>query len=251
MKAAGGVLGLRQSLVEVRKSSFDVIPELTPGWYVRLDISDTGCGMDQATLERIFEPFFTTRPHGEGTGLGLAVTLGILQSHGGGISVQSEPCRGTIFSLYFPAMVSGASEAQTVATPPGLTSGAGQLSGRGERVVVIDDEPEIAKLASLILERGGYEATAYTNPHEALAAIQAAPLHYDLVLTDLTMPGMTGLELARELRMTRPELPVVLCTGVGHVLDGSALTKAGIKAKLTKPFSSEDLCETIHRLFPL
>jgi CheY-like chemotaxis protein len=113
---------------------------------------------------------------------------------------------------------------------------------------VIDDEPDIAVLAGQILKRGGYAPRVYTNPREALSALQADPQSCDLVLTDLTMPGMTGLEVAKELRKFRPDLPIVLCTGFGHDLDGSALNEAGIRAKLTKPFSVKALYELLNRL---
>ena len=241
MKNTGGVLRVRQSLMTVEEDGEPGL-DLLPGRYVRLEVSDTGCGMAPATLERIFEPFFTTRRPGEGTGLGLAVALGIMQSHGGTIRVNSELGKGAAFHLFFPA---AASDAKQAAAKPAVNPGGG--GGRGERVMVVDDEPDVAELAGLILKRGGYGVAVYTNPLDALAALQEAPDAYDLILTDLTMPGMTGQELAAAILRIRPRMPVVLCTGLGHDL-GVNLNGTGIQAKISKPFSIQGLHEVLDRV---
>ena len=161
--------------------------------------------MDQATLSRIFEPFFTTKVAGEGTGLGLSVVHGIMQSHDGAITVYSEPHVGTTFRLYFPAhLIEGpAAENQTAATP----------SGSGERVLFVDDEAPLARLGKAILEGLNYSVDARTDVMEALELIRTEPGRFDLVIADQTMPSMTGIDLARHIRLIRPDLPVILTTG--------------------------------------
>ena len=208
-------------------------PELRPGCYARLSVSDTGSGMDQATLRRIFEPFFTTKPPGAGTGLGLAVVPGIMDSHDGAITVESQPGEGTVFRLYFPEHLGEATPAagETGPTP----------HGQGECVLVVDDEAMLAELGTRILIRLGYTAESATTSAQALELVRTNPARYALVLSDQTMPGMTGLELAGELRDIRPDLPIMLMSGYNLSLTADRVAASGIRNILHKPFTLHTL----------
>ena len=208
-------------------------PRLRVGNYVRLSVGDTGCGMDAATLQRIFEPFFTTKPLGEGTGLGLSVVHGIMDSHDGAITVQSQPGEGTIFRLHFPVHVGEAAQAD-------IEQGS-VPAGCGERILVVDDEVMIAFMMQKTLVSLGYEAEAVTEPEMALAMVRADPRRFSAVLTDQTMPGMTGLVLASELRKARPGLPVILMTGYSLSLTSEGVEAAGICQLLLKPVAIHSL----------
>ena len=208
-------------------------PRLRPGVYARVSVSDTGCGMDQPTLRRIFEPFFTTKPPGEGTGLGLAVVHGIMDDHDGAVIVYSQPGEGTVFHVYFPAH---AGEATVAAADEGPVS-----RGHGERVLFVDDEELLVRLGQRTLTALGYEVEVATQPAAALAMVQADPQRFALVLTDLTMPGMTGLLLASQLLQIRPGLPIILMTGYNASLMSERVKAAGIRQLLLKPISIRSL----------
>jgi CheY-like chemotaxis protein len=196
--------------------------------------------MDQATLSRIFEPFFTTKVAGEGTGLGLSVVHGIMQSHDGAITVYSKPGIGTTFRLYFPAHSSdeATAEIQAAVTP----------SGTGERVLFVDDEAPLANLGKAILERLGYSVDARTNVLEALELIRSEPGRFDLVIADQTMPSMTGIDFARQIRLIRSDLPIVLTTGYVGQLKIEQLRPMGIRELLPKPPTIRTLGEVVHRV---
>ena len=201
----------------------------TPGM-VRLRVTDDGVGMTPEVLERIFEPFFTTRPLGEGTGLGLAVVQGIVQDHGGQIFVRSVPGKGTTFDVELPA---AGVERPEPAPAPGVAP-----RGAGERLLVVDDEPVIARVVSEQLRRLGYEVTSVTNPEEALELVAEEPEDFDLLLTDLQMPRMDGVELAARVARLRAQLPVVLSTGNRWSVPASTARVAGIREIVDKPFRS-------------
>ena len=192
-----GTIELRQAFVEIGGESLH--GDLVPGRYVCLTVKDTGHGMDRATLARVFEPFFTTKTAGVGTGLGLAVVHGIVKSHDGTVLVESAPDRGTTFQLYFPLLACDAASdaAETMDVP----------RGDGERVLFVDDEPTLTDVAQRMLERLGYRVVALASSTEALAAFRADPSAFDVVISDLTMPGLTGMQLAAELRRLRSGLP--------------------------------------------
>jgi PAS domain S-box-containing protein len=215
-------------------------PQLREGQYARLTVSDSGDGMDQATLSRIFEPFFTTKVAGEGTGLGLSVVHGIMQSHDGAITVYSKVRIGTTFRLYFPAHLVGVPthEIQTAETP----------CGAGERVLFVDDEAPLARLGKVILERLNYSVDARTDVIEALELIRAEPGKYDLVITDQTMPSMTGIDFARHIGQIRPDLPVILMTGYVGQLRIEQLRPIGILELLPKPPTIRTLGEAVYRV---
>jgi PAS domain S-box-containing protein len=215
-------------------------PQLREGRYARLSISDSGKGMDQATLSRIFEPFFTTKVVGEGTGLGLSVVHGIMLSHDGAITVYSKPGVGTTFRLYFPAHSSeeATAEIQAAATP----------SGTGERVLFVDDEAPLARLGKAILERLSYSVDARTDVLEALELIRTDPGRFDLVIADQTMPSMTGIDFARQIRLIRPDLPIILTTGYIGQLKIEQLRPMGIRELLPKPPTIRTLGQVVHRV---
>jgi len=202
-------------------------PPLQPGVYALITVSDTGCGMNQATLQHIFEPFFTTRPHGEGTGLGLAVVHGIMESHDGAVTVHSQPGEGTVFHLYFPAHASATAGAEVGDQTP---------RGHGERILVVDDEAPLAGLCEKTLASLGYEAEFTTQPADALAMVEADPQRFALVLTDQVMPGMCGLTLANQLLRACPGLPIILMTGFTASLTDEDVKAAGIRQLLLSPF---------------
>jgi PAS domain S-box-containing protein len=237
----GGVLEVRAAPVTVGEDDTSV-PELSPGPYVRLSISDNGSGMDAPTLARIFDPFFTTKTPGEGTGLGLAVVRGIVQSHGGAITVYSEPGVGTIFHLYFlvarPAPAAPA-EAVPVAAPP----------GHDKRVLFVDDEEDLVANARRGLARLGYRVTGMTDPGRALKALREEPRDFDVVVTDQAMPGMSGLALARDLLELRPDLPIILCSGFLSDEATRAARAIGIRGVLAKPYGPRALAQALHEVF--
>jgi len=213
-------------------------PRLRPGLYARVSVSDTGCGMEPATLRRIFEPFFTTKPPGVGTGLGLSVVHGIMESHDGIVTVQSQPGVGTVFHLYFPALLR---EAAAAAVELGSVPG-----GSGERILLVDDEELLAKLGHKMLGKLGYEVVVTTLPQVALEMVRADPSRFALVITDQTMPGMTGLGLASQLLKIRPGLPILLMTGFSLIVTQETVRAAGIRQLLPKPISPHALASAIH-----
>jgi PAS domain S-box-containing protein len=215
------------------------------GRLVRLTMSDTGSGMAAATLARIFEPFFTTKPVGMGTGLGLAVVQGITHSHEGVIEVASELGKGTTFTLYLPAAPDHvALPAVNKTAVPATVAPA----GRGLHIMYIDDEESLVLVTKLILEPRGYRVSSYVNQHEALAALRANPASFDLVVTDYNMPGMSGLDVARAVRLIRADLPVAVASGfIDETLRAQA-SAAGVRDLVLKADSMEGLCQAMERL---
>jgi PAS domain S-box-containing protein len=215
-------------------------PEFRPVEYARLTVGDTGRGMEDDTLERIYEPFFTTKPFGKGTGLGLAVVHGIVKSHEGIVTVESEVGRGTNFSLYFPAQNH----------PPATTDTAISrlAAGRGQKILLLDDEPTVIATLQRLLERLNYEAISANHGRQAIALFLENPPRFDLVITDLAMPEMNGLEVARQIHQIRPDLPIVLMSGYAPDLDHENLRLAGIGQRLDKPISLAALAEMLQRV---
>jgi CheY-like chemotaxis protein len=239
--AIGGVPGK----VALQLVKFDVDadfshahPDLQPGRYVRLSISDTGHGMSAEIAERIFEPFFTTKESGKGTGLGLSVVHGIMQACDGAIDVYSEPGAGTVFHLYFPALEADAFAPTKQSTP--------LPRGHGERILLVDDEPVLAALGERFLRRLGYQPTALTDPAQALAKFRADP--FDLVITDLMMPLMSGVDLARHIWQTQRDAPVILTTGFSASLDTTKAIEMGFRDLLLKPCHIQALGESLQRV---
>jgi signal transduction histidine kinase/ActR/RegA family two-component response regulator len=237
METSGGILEI--SLQEIKLSMDDALIKqgLSPGATACLTISDTGCGMDKATLARIFDPYFTTKEQGKGTGMGLAMVHGIVHSHHGHITVYSEPGKGTSFRIYFP-IVSTETESK-VAAPLASTVGG------TERILLVDDEKAIATMLSTMLERLGYHVQPITDSVEALEMFKAQPELYDLVITDQTMPHLTGGELAKELLAIRADIPIILCTGFSASFTEELAKKIGIREYLMKPVIIQELTEKI------
>jgi PAS domain S-box-containing protein len=228
-----GRLTIELASVNVDAALTEVQRDLRVGRYVRLSVTDSGSGMDEATVSRIFEPFFTTKAPGEGTGLGLAVVHGIVRDHDGAIAVRSQPGLGTTFEIHFPE------SAERVTTPAGAV--AEVLRGRGERVLFVDDEPALCRSAHSMLERLGYRVTATSDPEDALGRFRDGPQQVDLVITDLTMPRMTGIDLARELLAVRPDLPIVMVSGFSGKWTPDKAREIGIRASLNKPLTLSSL----------
>jgi len=239
MRAGGGVLriGLSRVRLNPSKSASGNVPG---GVYLCLSVADNGHGMDSDTQKRIFDPFFTTKEVGEGTGLGLAVVHGIVHAHGGTIEVITAPGEGAIFNVYLPAMtdeVDDSAQSPTEAVP----------SGNGELVCILDDEQIVAQVARLSLERYGYRTVVFNAPEACLEALKKDPSGFSILLTDHTMPGMTGMELSTQVRTFAPSLPIVIMSGYFSRISPRALEDIGHIALLAKPFSMGDLVGVIHR----
>jgi PAS domain S-box-containing protein len=239
MRLTGGVLEVGLDEVDVTEPMAVTDGRLMPGPYVRLTIRDTGHGIAEAIMGRIFEPFFTTKAPDEGTGMGLTVVQSILRNHDGAIDVRSRPNQGSTFTLYFPRFHKPV-ETSTPAAEP--------VPGGTEWVLFVDDEESVARLGCMMLERLGYNAVVSTSGDEALALFRAAPERFDLVITDHTMPGMTGAALAQELQRLRPELPVILCSGFSHTMNADKAQALGLDAFLLKPFLHRDLGLAVRRV---
>ncbi len=217
-------------------------PDLHPGPHLVLSVADDGDGMSPEVLARVFEPFFTTKAPGEGTGLGLAVVHGIIQAHGGAVLVESTPGRGTTFRTFLPVVP------DAVVAPPESSSPGSLPRGDGESVLIVDDEPSLVRVAVRFLERHGYRATGVGSAREALDLFRADPSRFDVVVTDLTMPGMNGVELAAALREVRPDLLVILSTGYGGSKSPPAALTSTISSLLEKPFTQETLLLGVRQL---
>ncbi|MBP9059466.1 MAG: response regulator [Rhodoferax sp.] len=212
------------------------------GQHVRLTVRDTGSGIDAETLQRVFEPFFTTKPVGQGTGLGLAVVHGIMRTHMGTVDVQSTPNVGSVFTLYFPV----AQETFVPAIPQAPKHKI--VQGMGKRVMYVDDDEALVFLIERALTRKGFAVNTFTDPRKAVAALREQPMDFDLVVTDYNMPGYCGVELLREARLIRPELPVALASGyVTPEIEESAMAE-GARALIHKPNDVDEMCETLERL---
>lgn len=211
-------------------------PHLAPGRYIMIKITDTGKGIPKAHLDLIFEPYFTTKPSGEGTGLGLSVVHGIVKNCNGDISVKSGPDTGTVFTIFFPLVTHGMKS--VVDDKKHLPMGA-------ERIFVVDDEMMIVKLTSRILEQLGYTVVSSNNSLEALEMIRKRPDDFDLVITDMTMPHLTGDRLTHEILKIRPDLPVIICTGYSSRINDDTVGNTGARALLMKPVTKEKLSEIV------
>jgi len=239
MQDQGGVLEVRLEETAITPEAAEEHPELIPGLYVKLVVTDTGHGMAPGVIDRAFDPFFTTRKPGEGTGMGLSVVHGIVQSHGGMIIAESNVGTGSTFTVFLP--LSKATVTAEEQVPNTIPKGS-------ERILLIDDEKIQVQSATLMLERLGYRVTATTDSQEGLALFQAEPNGFDLVVTDQTMPGMTGVRLAEEILRIRPDIPVILYTGYSQSIDEGRVKTLGIRELMLKPFGVRDMAEAIRRV---
>jgi CheY-like chemotaxis protein len=217
-------------------------PGLRPGSYVRLSVSDNGVGMDLATRERVFDPFFTTKRLGQGTGLGLSVVHGIVKSHEGDIAVESQPGQGSVFHLLFPAI-------GPAAKPP-AEERPKAAHRRSIRVLYVDDEAALVFLANRMLTRLGHHVTGCTDAAQALVEFRSQPASFDVVVTDVSMPGLSGFDLARELLAIRPDVPIVMTSGYLRPEDHEAAQQLGIHELVLKPNTVNELNEILDRLLP-
>ncbi|MBW1695336.1 MAG: response regulator [Deltaproteobacteria bacterium] len=239
MRDTGGMLEITLSAVELGPDDIDSYPELTPGSYLRLSVKDTGHGMDEQTLKQAFDPYFTTKEKDLGTGLGLAVVRGIVKNHGGAISIQSEPGKGTSIEVLFPRI----DEEVLIET-----ENFRDLPKGRERILFVDDEEPLSNLGKLMLERLGYRVIAKTCPKEALSVFEKTPEDFNLVITDMTMPNMTGDALAEKLKEIRPDIPVILCTGHSDLVTKEKALSKDIKDFLMKPLSMRHLATSVRKI---
>jgi len=232
----GGTLSIVLDVVTFNELEAHGFVDLEPGAYMKLWVKDTGSGMDPEVKKRIFDPYFTTKGKGQGTGMGLSVVHGILKAHGGAVHVESEVGEGSSFYLYFPICKGRAGE-EAVAV-------AGLAKGH-ERILFVDDEPDLAELGMTMLERLGYTVTSVTDSQKALDLFTSSPDEYDLVVTDLTMPKMTGVPFARKVKSVRPDVPVIICTGYSDSVSAGDVSEAGIDYLLMKPLEIRELSASI------
>jgi CheY-like chemotaxis protein len=237
MHQTGGIMRIALSTATVAETV--TFNQLAPGRYVRVDFSDNGCGMDESTSKRIFDPFFTTKEVGQGTGLGLSMVHGIIQAHQGNITVESIEGRGTTFTFYLPV-----AEVQETAvhdehpvTP----------RGQGELVAIVDDEDLVRSFAQISLERAGYRVMAFDRATTCLEEIRGRIAEFSVLLTDQTMPGMNGMELAAEIRTIAPTLPVIIMSGYYSRIAPEMLQQMGFVSLISKPFTNEELSLVVHR----
>ena len=238
MRGRSGRLEITLEPKTVDEAFVNQYPGLRPGRYARLCVRDNGCGMPAELLDRIFEPFFTTKEPGQGTGLGLSVVHGIIKSHDGIILVQSQPGQGTEFQIFLPVQ----EKIQTVPAPESKPA----PPGAGQQILLVDDEPSICNVLNQMLSRAGYLVTAHTDPQQALKEFLARPAAFDLLFTDLTMPGLTGVELAQKVFEIRPDLPVVITTGFGGDVVAEATAHTHIVRVLEKPVSPGIVNDIMH-----
>lgn len=210
---------------------------LDPGSYVCLSISDTGRGISADHIGRIFDPYFTTKEQGKGTGLGLAVAYGIVKEHSGEIKAKSGIGKGSTFDVYLPVIEKPERQETTDRTTP--------HAGGRERLLVVDDEEPIVKLEKKMLERLGYHVTTHANSLDALEAFKANPYSFDLIISDMSMPHMTGDEFAKEVKLIRREVPVIICTGFSERIDAAKARAIGVSGFLMKPFVQSEIAETV------
>jgi len=240
MQDDGGVLGVEIESVEMGSEDPETGHlDLPSGSYLRLTVSDAGYGIPRHLVDKIFDPYFTTKDTGEGTGLGLSVVQGIVKAHEGTVAVDSEPGKGTTFHVYLP-IIQGEEKPEKESEVP--------LPTGSERILFIDDEELLIELGSLVLEMLGYEVVPKQSSVEALALFRSEPDRFDLVITDMTMPKMTGDKLARELMKIRPDIPIILCTGHSKLISEKKAKEMGIRAFIGKPITKRAMAETVRKV---
>lgn len=238
MQEKGGVLNIELSDLSVGHTDGNS-HGIAPGLYMKLVVRDTGVGIAPGIIDKIFDPFFTTKKLGEGTGLGLSVVMGIVKQSGGYITAESEPGKGSTFIVYFPKVEEKPRTEETdyEDVPTGH-----------ERILFVDDEEALVEMGEDILAELGYEVICRTSSREALALFRLDPSRFDLVLTDQTMPEMTGVELAREMLLIRPDIPVILATGFSHVVNEESARAEGLGGYVMKPLTKREIAKTIRKV---
>jgi PAS domain S-box-containing protein len=237
MEDSGGILEL--SIKDIVVDKVDTQIGLRHGDYIEIKVSDMGVGIATEIIDFVFDPYFTTKAPGEGTGLGLSIVQGVIESYGGKITVESQLGKGTTFTIYLPIIKKRSDH--NAYFPEQLPTGT-------ERILFVDDEAPIAKMVSQILDRLGYSVTTRTSSLEALELFRSKPNDFDLVITDTTMPNMTGDKLAIELMKIRPDIPVILCTGYSKKISDETASAIGIKAFFYKPLVKADMAKIIRKV---
>ncbi len=236
MRENGGILEVSVRTLELDETDVSQYTDIFPGRYLSISVSDTGHGIPSEIKGRILEPYFTTREVGEGVGMGLAVVHGVVKSHNGAVSIYSEPGKTTTFKILFP-LISNPDKNESPVSE--------SIPGGAESLLLVDDEAGLLELGKSMLERLGYRVTVQSNPVQALALFKSRPHTFDLVVTDMTMPGMTGAELAREIKATRPEIPVILCTGFSEQIDSQKARALGISKYIEKPLNMREFAVSV------
>lgn len=236
MRKDGGVLEIRLENTKIDENTVST-RDLKPGRYVKLSVSDTGTGMTPDIMDKIFDPYFTTKKAGEGTGMGLAVVHGILKKHGGGIAVSSSVGKGTVFDMYFPCIDKTSIKEQKKTQM--------KISRGNERILFVDDEEAVVQMAREMLEQFGYQVIIKTDSMEAFRIFREDPSYFDLLLTDQTMPKLTGVNLAQKVMEIRPDIPVILSTGYSDMIDKNEINASGIRGFIKKPFVIAELTQKI------
>jgi CheY-like chemotaxis protein len=239
MEQKGGVLTIELENKELSSRDLQYLPEGKPGDYVELAIGYTGIGIHPDIRQKIFDPFFTTKEVGKGTGMGLPIAHGIISSHAGFITCESEVGKGTVFRIYFPI-----TEKEATPEPTELE----RVPAGVERILFVDDEELLVELGVLMLERLGYKVTGRTNSMDALTTFQNHPASFDAVITDHTMPGMTGVDLARRMLQIKPGIPIILCTGYSNLISEENARLIGIKGFAMKPLIKKEIASLLREL---
>jgi len=242
MRENGGILEVGLENIELDKDASALFQNLAPGKYLRLAVSDTGQGIDTEIMDRIFDPYFTTKEVGEGSGMGLAVVHGIVMKHKGDITVNSEMGKGTTFQVFLPVIES---------EPESRTDTSGRLPKGDEHILVVDDEGDMVDIIQPMLERLGYKVTAITSSVEALDVFRDEPDRFDIIITDMTMPDMTGDKLSNEIMKIRPDTPIILCTGFSEKIDEEKAKEMGINAFAMKPLMMSEIAVTIRKVLDI
>jgi CheY-like chemotaxis protein len=239
MENEKGTLTVKLCRKEIRQEDI-VESDVAPGPFIELSVGDTGRGMDKKTMARIFEPYFTTKDVGKGSGLGLAVVHGIVKNLHGFFEVESESGKGSTFHVYIPALEK--------ATPVLATINIEEIPRGTERILIVDDEEIIVTLNKTTLELLGYKVTATTSSKEALAKVNTNADEFDLVITDQTMPDLSGIELAREIMKRKPDLPIILCSGYSSIMTEEEALAQGIKKYAMKPVDIRTLAQIVREV---
>jgi len=242
MRDEGGILDVTFAKTDMPAAAVSLHPVLPPGPYLRLSVTDTGCGMPPEVVERIFDPYFTTKEKGEGTGLGLSITHGIIKNYGGAIEVLTEPGKGSTFNVYLPRITRRSKQNKSE------TESIDRLSKGDERILFVDDEQDLVEIGRRTLKRLGYDVVTRTSSLRALSLFKEQPDQFDLVITDTTMPDMTGSSLAEEMLRTRPDIPIILCTGYSEDVSEKRAKEMGVKAFVMKPVTITDLAKIVRKV---